>query len=1361
MPSRLARIAAAILFLSGLPLLAADLPWDGVPFAAEPKALLAAAEAVPTDEADAVVLLDEARYSFDAEGRATSTRRVVFRIAADSAVDDWARIEAPWAPWYQEKPLIQARVVSKDGTVHLLDAKAITEAPAPEESLEMFSDNRIVRAPLPGIATGSVVEELISYKDKNPMYDAGTADRFYFGRWVPIRQARLVLEAPAALSLRVANKSGIQEQKEEKDGQVRLLYESGPMKAIDYAEWNLPYDTSAIPYVAFSTGKSWQEIAKRYSGIVDQQIAASSVKTPNITSAKRADVIAGILAEIQKNVRYAGVEIGESSIVPRTPADVLAHKYGDCKDKATLLVAMLRQSAIPAHVVLLRAGADLDVGADLPGMGQFNHAIVLVDGPNPLWIDPTDEFARAGELPPMDQGRLALVASPQTTALITTPATDASANRSIETRTFTLSEEGKAAVTETTEATGPGDSTLRRSYISADRKKYREQLENYAKAQYAAKSLKKLDAGDPHDLTQPFRLTIEVADAGRGTTDGGESAVAIFPAELLDGLPWSLHQYEDKPEDEQSTAAKRMRKREHDFVFPEPYVREWHYRLLPPAGYSARTLPANETTKLGTATLTKEFKTTADGAVEATFRFDSGKRRLAPAEFEEMRRLVHDVNESKALIIGFDQIGQTKLNAGDVAGALAEFRRVAALHPKEARHHADVARALLAGGMGDAARDEIRRAIAIEPAYAGGHQVLGVILEHDLLGRPMRKGFDLPNAIASLRKAKELDPKDIDVRAQLAKALEFGDDGVLFGRNNHVADAIVEYKAIADDLKDNRLEGELLLALAQAGRFAEMREFAKTTKNTEQRDLAKIIAAAALDGSEAALKEAGSLDAATRKARLGAAAQTLMTLRLYKQSADLMEQATIGSPKASEARAFIDVIRKAIPIEKVQIPANEPKGVAMKMMFDLARNGIDDLDPTSYFAADEIAELKEHKADIRALSTSSLRIASARNNMSLLMLTDMGYAAMTFQQEGDEKSGYRLRLRFPPGMDMQRDSFYVIRENGRYVVSGLDSERSLIGWSALRFADAGDVESARKWLNWARESMQAGGGDDPLSGPPFASIWTKEKQTATLDEVRLAAATLMINKAMSRRAEPILVAAREKATDEVKARIDDALVGIYFQRTEWSKAADVAARLFAGHPESDFAFNTAMSALSQAGRFADAEKIANDRLTKQPKDTNALRGLGTVSMREGKYDASEKYYRRVIDEMSPTPEDYNNVAWNALFSGKSLDRAIDDAQHATSPNASPGALHTLAALLAETGKSLEARDALLKSMDDAGREEPAPHDWYVLGRIAENYGAKEAALAAYQRVDKPEGDPIVNDSTYLLAQRRMKALATK
>ena len=58
--------------------------------------------------------------------------------------------------------------------------------------------------------------------------------------------------------------------------------------------------------------------------------------------------------------------------------------------------------------------------------------LILVDGDPPIWVDPTDEFARAGELPLMDQGRLTLVAKPGTTALLTTPVAESVANRTVE-----------------------------------------------------------------------------------------------------------------------------------------------------------------------------------------------------------------------------------------------------------------------------------------------------------------------------------------------------------------------------------------------------------------------------------------------------------------------------------------------------------------------------------------------------------------------------------------------------------------------------------------------------------------------------------------------------------------------------------------------------------------------------------------------------------------------------------------------------------------------------------------------------------------------------------------------------------------
>jgi tetratricopeptide (TPR) repeat protein/transglutaminase-like putative cysteine protease len=1352
---RVASLGFFLLFTISSSLLAAQQPWDAAPFTGEPKAMLAAAAKVPAGEAGSVVLLDEARYNFDAQGHAVSTRHLVAYVIDDSAVDDWSTIEANWSPWFEEKPQIEARVISKDGSLHTLESKAITESAA-EADLSIFSDNRIVRAPLPAVAAGSLLERVITYTHKTPIADAGLIDRFTFGSSVPVQEARLIIEAPSTLAVHVANHSSAKEEKSEANGRQRIAYELNALPAVESYEYFLPYDLSALPYVTFSTGRTWKEVAGRYSSIVETQIKdaslAAEVKEAVGAATERREVIARILASIQKNVRYAGVETGEGSMVPRAPREVLAHKYGDCKDKATLLVAMLRVAGIPAHVALLRSGSDLDVAADLPGLGEFNHAIVAVDGDPLLWIDPTDEFARAGELPAPDRGRNALIASESTTALVQTPVSEAAADRYIETRNFALVEEGKSTVVEVTEATGWQDSSLRRSYAAADRKTYREQIERYVDELYAAKKLTKIEATDAHDLNKQFQLTISAADASRGISEGGESAVAIFPASMLNWMPWPLRDYPD--ETSESDAAKTeaaRKKRTHDFFFPELSLRETRYRIVPPPGFIARELPKNEVATFGTATLSQEYSSAPDGAVLATLRLDPGKRRLSPSEFEEIRKAVHEYK--KVVIVGFDDAGKVKLDAGDIAGALTQYRAMSVAHPKEARHHSDIARALIAGGLGEPARAEARRAVAIEPNSAPAYRALGNVLEYDLLGRLHRKGFDRDGAIAAYRKAKELDSKDLNIRIELAKVYETGDDGELFGRNARTAEAIDEYKALSHDLANDTQESEVVVALARSGRFKELREFATHAKDSKQGVLGRIVATAALDGGAAALKEAGTLDVESRRDRLGTAGQLLLACRLYLPAADIFDNVAKGTAQAASIAPLVVILRKTHRPEELSIPENEPRGVVLHAMLDSS-------DPVmtrkKWMAADE----RDLGDESEVAMANASRLALRATNLPYTVLTDLGLAAMDFQQEGDEKSGYRIRARVPAGAAASlNEAFFVIREKGRYVVSASDKLPDSIGWSVLRFVDAGDVESARKWLNWTRENVTRGGGDDPLAGVLFAILWEKDKESATADEARVAAASLMPSKALAARAEAILLASRETITDQEKRNaVDMLLARIYVTRDDRPKALEVARRLFAAAPSSPTAFTLLSSMLVRNGLSAEAIKLAQARLEKMPKSIEAFRSLGSASLNASDYAAAEKYYHTVVDDLAPVHNDYNNVAWVALFDLHDFTKAIEDARRASGNGTSdPSALHTLAALYAESGKPIEARDALMKRLDLAGRLEPNSDDWYVLGRIAETYGLPDAARDAYKRVEKPKQSG--GGTSYELAQRRLTAMS--
>src|SRR4029077_1174506 len=149
-----------------------------------------------------------------------------------------------WEPWHEEHPSLRARVITPDSAVHVLDATTITDAPAKENADNVFSDRRVLRAPLPAVAPGSLVEEELISTESAPFLGAGAVERFYFGSSVPVEHTRLILDAPAALPLRydIHLLPELKPQRNETEGRVRISFDYGPMETPDEAETELPSD---------------------------------------------------------------------------------------------------------------------------------------------------------------------------------------------------------------------------------------------------------------------------------------------------------------------------------------------------------------------------------------------------------------------------------------------------------------------------------------------------------------------------------------------------------------------------------------------------------------------------------------------------------------------------------------------------------------------------------------------------------------------------------------------------------------------------------------------------------------------------------------------------------------------------------------------------------------------------------------------------------------------------------------------------------------------------------------------------------------------------------------------------------------
>lgn len=1344
---------------------AAAAPWEGAPFTADAGAVaLAAAQVKGEEDDDVVVLLLEVSYGYDEAGRETYSQRLVYRILNANAHESWSTVEEGWEPWHQAKPEIRARVITPDGAEHPLDPSTISESSVARDAPDMFDDGRVLRAPLPATRPGAVVEQQVTVRDTAPFFEGGVVRLHALDPGMPVLHARMTLEAPAALPLRwvVRGLPGASPREEVSQGHRRLTFEARDLQPADDPEPGLPSDAPRAAYVAFSTGSSWGDLARRYSEIVDRSIRGADVdaflrSAAGVPAASQLETINRILARMSDEVRYTGMELGEGGLIPRTPAETLKRRFGDCKDKAVLLTALLRASDIPAYVALLNAGEDdPDVEESLPGFGLFNHAIVIVPGAPALWVDPTDPYARAGELPIADQGRLALVASPTATGLVRTPESTSADNKVIETREVFLADLGPSRIVETSEYQGAIEHDVRAAYALQDAPTMRQALKEYAVSAYLAEDLAAVDHSKPADLSTPMRLRIEVKNARRGFTDERNAAVGVSAAALLSRLPDEFTASDEEEDDP----------RKADYVFRRPITAEIRYRIVPPVGYAPEPLPAARERHLGTATLSEEYAAGPDNVVTATFRLDTGKRRISPKEFTALRAAARQAADEKLSLLLFDQTGEARLDAGQVHEALTEFQRLAALEPKKALPRTRIARALLAGGMGEAAREEARQAVRMEPKLAPAYRHLGWVLEHDELGRRFGPGFDRAGALAALRKARELDPKDQAARTELAILLEHDAQGVRYGPKADLGAAIDEYKALKKDLGAKTVDDNLLVALVRAGRFAEAKELAAKMKDSQTGSTLSLAAIAATDGVDAAVREGEHAfsDDKARAAALQSAAQALVLTRHYPEAAALMERASRQSDNAAALLSTADLLRKARRHEEMPLPPDQPSTPVRKLMLLTTAEKIEVKQVAPLFSRDFAAQILK-LSDPEAQRLFEAGFASARRQLRSQEVPvdaaiDLALGGLRESVSGGGDTGYRVALSFSAEKSTRGFVAYVVREGGEYRIAGMSTALSMLAEEALRRAQRGDLAGARQWLDWARE--EAGddtGNADPIPRAPFPALWARGSSGGA-EEIRCAAAPLL-GADESARALTILHACRDAATDLARRdALDVALALTDLEASRASEAAEITGRLVAAAPGSDHAERLHVQALVALDRWDDIRALAERRLQRSADDAEALQLLIQADLRAGDLNQAESRLRQVVKSGKATANDYNELAWLLLERGRVDDEALDFGQRAASLSDYQRAayLHTLASLYAEKGRTAEAYRILVQSLDARANETAGPDDWYVFGRLAEQYGLPDVARKYYKRVAAPKSPEAEAMSTHALAARRLAAL---
>lgn len=280
------------------------------------------------------------------------------------------------------------------------------------------------------------------------------------------------------------------------------------------------------------TFANWTDVASWMSEIEDPQMTvddALAAKTHEITANAKTEFerIQAISRYVQQ-LQYISIQVGVGKgggYRPRSATEVFAKSYGDCKDKANLMRAMLSVLKIPAYMVSITADDPSYVRAEWASPHQFNHCIIaikisedtkahsVVTHPKLgrlLIFDPTDPYTPIGDLPEEEQGSLALIDHKSSDSLLQMPVMPAEMNRLERGIEITLGPDGAISGKVTEKTTGQAAVAERARMRRLSAADYNRMIESWISRGATGAKTSKISHKDNHQDGN-FNLDVEFA----------------------------------------------------------------------------------------------------------------------------------------------------------------------------------------------------------------------------------------------------------------------------------------------------------------------------------------------------------------------------------------------------------------------------------------------------------------------------------------------------------------------------------------------------------------------------------------------------------------------------------------------------------------------------------------------------------------------------------------------------------------------------------------------------------------------------------------------------------------------------------
>ncbi len=356
------------------------------------------------------VIKSQVHYQLNADGSYLKTEDQIIQPLTKDGVEIVASDSLGFSSQREQYTEISAYTQKSDGRrLPVMPDKIFTQEDPAAQGAPQFSDYKYRSFAYPDVEVGDMVVLHSTLKVKEGSFKGYFTETESVNPAVVVNQSDVSLSQPVSMPPLNIEMRGWNADKVREEKGLRLYHWTYQQpNAIQTHGDNYVSALDYAPLIVMSSFPDWQQLAAAYhQGAKEKALPTETLHklADKITEGKHepAEQARAIYDWVRVNIRYVGIWLGNGGIVPHQADDILQNRYGDCKDKATLLQALLAAKGINSQQVLINLGNSF-YRSKVANSVSFNHAILYIPSLK-TYLDATAELIPYGSLPFEDAGK--------------------------------------------------------------------------------------------------------------------------------------------------------------------------------------------------------------------------------------------------------------------------------------------------------------------------------------------------------------------------------------------------------------------------------------------------------------------------------------------------------------------------------------------------------------------------------------------------------------------------------------------------------------------------------------------------------------------------------------------------------------------------------------------------------------------------------------------------------------------------------------------------------------------------------------------------------------------------------------------